>query len=493
MRIFTASLVTETNTFSPIPCGMDAFAAQGLFRGDGSRQSPRFGNIPLIEWRALAERDGHEVAESLCAFATPAGVTTRAAYERLRGMILQDLREAGPVGLVLLFLHGAMVADGQDDCEGDVIAAVRGMVGPGVPIVVEVDLHCHLTDAMLQGADAIVAFKEYPHTDLAGRAHEAYALGVATAARRIRPVMAAHDCRMISLWRTTAEPMCGFVRRMAALEGTGSILSVSFGHGFGWADVADVGAKTLVVADGDRPGAAALARQLGQEVWDMRHQTLDQYDTTDAALDRLGAHGAPLVLADVADNAGAGAPSDSTSILRRLVERGVTGVATGCYWDPVAVQFCREAGQGATLDLRIGGKAGRSSGDPVDLRVTVRRVADAHSQAGLGGGRAECGPSAWVSAAGIDIVLVTVRQQTFGPDAFTGLGCTLADKRLVVVKSMQHFYAGFAPLAGEVRYVAAAGAVPPDFASIPYTKLLAPYWPKVADPWAGANHPGPLP
>ncbi|MFD0938148.1 MlrC C-terminal domain-containing protein, partial [Methylobacterium trifolii] len=159
-------------------------------------------------------------------------------------------------------------------------------------------------------------------------------------------------------------------------------------------------------------------------------------------------------------------------------------VATGLYWDPGAVGICREAGLGASFMLRVGGKCGLTSGDPVDLRITVRGLSDAHDQAGLSGGRALLGPSAWIEADGIHIVLASQRQQPFAPDAFTGLGLTLTDKRLVVVKSMQHFFAAFAPIASEVRYVAAPGAVPPDYGAIPYTKRSGHYWPRVADPFA---------
>ena len=195
------------------------------------------------------------------------------------------------------------------------------------------------------------------------------------------------------------------------------------------------------------------------------------------------------MLADVADNAGGGAPSDNTAILRRLVDRGARDVAIGCFWDPVAVQICMEAGIGATFDLRIGGKAGVASGDPVDLRVTVRGLAEDYSESGLSGGRAVLGPSAWVEADGIHIILTTVRQQVFAPDAFTGIGCRLDDKRLVVVKSTQHFHAAFAPIASQIRYVAAPGAIAPEYDKIPFTKRTEPYWPKVEDPWAGTNRP----
>lgn len=489
MKIFMAALATETNSFSPIPTGWAGFKEERLwFRDDGSRHPPMSGNIPLITWRRMGEADGHEVVESICTFAQPAGPTLRHVYEGLRDMLLDDLRRAGPVDMVLLFMHGAMVAHGYDDCEGDTLARVRGIVGPRATIGLELDLHCHLTEQMRQTADAIVTYKEYPHIDMAERAEELYAICARAAAGEIRPVMAYHDCRMVSMWRTPQEPMKGFVARMQALEGRDGILSISFGHGFPWGDVEEVGAKMLVIADGDAAKAQRVAAMLGEEVWRMRQDTSTRHDSIDEGIDHaLSGSGKPLVLADVADNAGGGAPSDNTAILRRLVERGVTGAVIGCFWDPVAVQFCKEAGEGASFLLRIGGKCGPSSGDPVDLMVTVRRIVPQFSHTGLSGGRAELGDSAWVSADGIDIVLNSKRSQTFAPDAFTGLGIDIADKTLLVVKSTQHFYAAFAPVAREIRYVAAPGAIPPEFADIPYSKRTRPFWPRVADPFAPTN------
>ncbi|MFE1597806.1 M81 family metallopeptidase [Methylobacterium sp. ID0610] len=487
MKLFIASLATETNTFAPLPTGRTAFLAD-YARRDGSLNPPRLSNIGLKEWRRLAEADGHSVVESLSTFAQPGGITLRDVYEDLRDTLLDDLRAAGPVDAVLLFMHGAMVAEGYDDCEGDTLARVRGIVGPGVPVGVELDLHCHLTEMMRREADVIVIYKEYPHTDIVDRARDLYPLVIGTAEGRIRPVMAYHDCRMVSLWRTSDPPVRRFVDRMSAAEGRDGILSVSFGHGFPWADVADVGARMLVVADGDSGKAAALARDLAGEVFAMREEAATRYDTIDQAIDRALASPdpRPMVLADVADNAGAGAPSDNTAILRRLVERGVRGVASGLYWDPGAVGICREAGLGASFTLRVGGKCGVTSGDPVDLRITVRGLSEAHSQGGLSGGRALLGPCAWVEADGIHLVLTSQRQQPFDPDGFTGLGLTLHDKRLVIVKSMQHFHAAFAPIASEVRYVAAPGAVPPDFATLPLTKKAGPWWPRDPNPFEAA-------
>jgi len=497
MKIFFANLATETNTFSPIPTGHAGFHAVGYHRRDGSIFPAGHGNIAQIEWRRLCERDGHEVVESICAFAQPAGTTLKNVYEALRGDLLADLKAAmagpgGKVDIVLMKMHGAMVAYGYDDCEGDTCAEIRHVVGPDAVIGLELDLHCHLTEAMRAACDAIVTYKEYPHVDVGDRATELYDLCVATKQGRVKPAMAYYDCRMVSMWRTPVEPMKGFVARMKALEGQDGVLSVSFGHGFPWGDVAEVGAKMVVITDGDMAKAERLARELGEEIFAIRHETNPTHDTIDEAIDRALAApvgGKPIVFADVADNAGGGAPSDNTEILARLVARGVGGAAIGCFWDPVAVSFCAEAGLGASFDLRIGGKCGVASSDPVDLRVTVMGLSEHHTQGGLSGGRSDLGAAAWVRAAvgdgAIDIILNSNRSQVFHQDAFTGLGCTLADKRLVVVKSTQHFYAGFAPLAAEVRYVATTdGAIGPDFATIAFTKRTLPFWPRVDDPFA---------
>jgi microcystin degradation protein MlrC len=486
MRLFIAGISTETNTFLPFPTGESGFAAS-LALGRQASQAPDFTfNAPLIEWRRLAEAEGHTVIESLFAAAHPSGITVRAVYERVRDMILTDLQAALPVDIVLLNLHGAMVADGYDDCEGDLLGRVRALAGAEAVVGAELDLHCHTTEALFANATCLVAYKEYPHTDIALRAVDLYRICSAAVRREIRPVTGVYDCRMISMWRTQVEPMKGFVARMKQLEGNDGVLSVSFGHGFPLGDVPDVGAKIWVVTDGDRQKAEGLAAELGREIWALRDRTRITALSLDEAIDRaLAAPKGPVVIADIMDNPGGGWPSDNTAVLHRLVDRGVGDAALGYLWDPLAVEICRSAGTGAHFELRIGGKAGRVSGDPIDLEVTITAIADGHYQTGLGGGQAALGNAVAVRAGpGIDIALVSERCQVFCPDGFTGLGIDLLKKRLVVVKSTNHFYAGFAPIAAEILYTAAPSAMPSDFAAMPYRKFNRAYWPRVADPFA---------
>jgi len=484
MKLFMACLGTETNTFSPLPTGEETFRETMLYRGDGSRHPRGFGAGQLAVWREAGEAAGMEVVESLCAFAQPAGITARPVYESFRDEILADLEAALPVDMVLLAMHGAMVAEGYDDCEGDLLGRVRAVVGEETAVGLELDLHCSVTPQMVACADTIITFKEYPHIDASLRAAELFRICRDQAEGRVRPVMAVHDTRMISMWRTPVEPMKSFVARMQSLEGKDGILSVSFAHGFPWGDVELVTARILVVADGDEAKAQCLAEQLGQEIWELRHDTAPLAVSMDEALDRaVAAPSGPVVLADVSDNAGGGAPADSTFLLQRILDRKIGPVLSGLYWDPIAVRFCREAGEGTTFDLRVGGKCGTMSGDPVDLRVTVRRIVEEADQQ-YSTNRASMGASVWVTAGEVDLVLISTRTQTFHPDAFEQFGIRLADYPIVTVKSTQHFYAGFAPVAAEIIYVAAPGAIHPDFAAIPYEKLKTPFWPRIEDPFA---------
>ncbi|MBT9459342.1 MAG: M81 family metallopeptidase [Burkholderiaceae bacterium] len=485
MKIFVSQLATETNTFAYAPTGRGGFEEYGIYFGDASTLVPETTGAFMRFLRDLIEADGNEMVESVCAFAQPLGRTVRAVYEELRDRMLADLRAALPVDAVQLMLHGAMVAEGYDDCEGDIIARIREIVGPGVPIGVELDLHCHFTELMRVSADVIIAFKEYPHIDGEDRARELYRLLKDTVAKRVRPTTAVFDCKMVGLWHTTREPMMGFVKRMQAFEGRDGVLSVSLGHGFPWGDVPESGAKLWVVTDNDPAQAQALADLLGREFWALRDATLSTTVSVDAAIDQaLALKEGPAVLADVADNPGGGAPGDSTFILKRLLERGVGHAVIGAFWDLGAIQICKDAGVGAVVDLRVGGKCGPASGDPVDLRVTVRAIVNEHEQSAMGN-RAPFGVGVWVEAANdVHLLLCSVRSQVFGTDAFTGLGLSLADKRLIVVKSTQHFHAEFAPIATKVIYVATPGAITPDFANIQYKARDLNYWPRVENPRA---------
>jgi microcystin degradation protein MlrC len=471
LKVFCATLATETNTFAPLPTGLDAFRERGYHRAGEHPDRPTLFTGPLWAARLRARELDLELAEGMCAGAMPAGPTTRVAHETLRDELLADLRAALPVDVVLLGLHGAMVAEGCDDCEGDLLARVRAIVGPNVVVGAELDPHTHLTVAMVAHADLLVAFREYPHTDAVERGLELVELCAATARGRIRPVPAVHDCRTIRMLRTPVQPMRGFVDRARAMEGRDGIVSISAIHGFPWGDVADMGTKVLVYADGDAAIARRTADALGGELRAICDAVRSRGPSIDAAIDdALAGDAQPVVLADGADNAGGGAASDSTFVLRRLVERGVAGAVLGPLWDPVAVSIAFAAGEGGRLPMRIGGKVSPSSGDPLDAEAEVRGLRRDARVPGLSGSTDALGDTALVAIGGVEVVLTERRTQAFSTELFTQFGIDLRERRIVVVKSSQHFYASFSEVAARTLYVDAPGALTPELASLPFRK-----------------------
>jgi microcystin degradation protein MlrC len=478
MRVFTGTLATETNTFAPMPTGITAFKERGYYPAGTHPDHMSLFAGPLFVARQRAAQYGWTLVEGMVASANPGGLVTRAAYETLRDELLADLRGALPVDIVLLGLHGAMVADGYDDCEGDLLARVRELAGPRVVVGAELDPHAHVSELMVRSADVLIAFKEYPHIDVRERAEELVTLCQRRALGEIAFAPALVDCEMVVPVHTTRDPGRALVKRMQALEGRDGILSVSLIQGFATGDVPDMGTKVLVYADGDAGKAHVLARQLADEVIALRDELMVRYLDVDTALDRaLAAAGGPIVLADRSDNPGSGASGDSTFILQRLLERGITNAALGPLWDPVAVRIAFDAGVGARIALRLGGKTGPLSGDPVDADCIVRALIPDMMQASQAGTPSPLGDCALLGIGGVDVVVNAVRTQALDSGLFAQLGCDPRAKTIIVVKSAQHFHASFAKIAREILYVGAPGSADPNWANLPYRKIRQPKWP----------------
>ncbi len=485
VRVFSGTISTETNTFSPLPARLEDFVVVR----PPEAETTGFAEEPgLDEIRRLTLERGWEFHFGLQAAAQPAGVTERSTYEGLRDELLARLEAAMPVDLVLLPLHGAMVADGYVNCEVDLLRGVRALVGESVPVGVTLDLHCHVGEELLSLCDLVVAYKEYPHTDMADRARDLFELAVATAAGEIRPTMALFDCRMLGLYPTAPQPLHGFVEDMLAAEASGEALSLSLIHGFPWGDVPTQGTKMLAITDGDTARAARLAAEWGMRAYAIRREIPFAPLSLEAALARgLAASKGPVVIADQADNPGGGAPSDSTFALAALLERGVTGAALAMIYDPEAVRLATAAGPGARISLRLGGKIapGAASGQPLDVEATVLSVDPALSQGWPQEGytlEMACGAAASLRVGGVDVVVNDKRGQVFGPEVFSRMGIDPLSKQLLIVKSTQHFYAGFAPIASEVIYMGTKGALAPRMTDIPLVHADTNKYPWVEDP-----------
>lgn len=481
MRLFTACFAHESSGFSPIPTSIENFRETMLHRP--SRGEIVEGRHQSIECALSAKglERGHDLVESVGAVAMPSGPMVKADYEAVRDEIVGDLKKAMPVDAVALFLHGAQLAHGYDDPEGDLLAAIRAVVGPAIPIGVEIDLHGNITQAMIDNATLVIACKEYPHIDFLERADELLDILEATVAGRVRPAASWRKLPMLGIFHTTRQPMRGLVDRLSELEKTPGVLSVSIAHGFPWHDTPHAGSTVMVVTDSDRALGDKLAAEIATDLFAVREEIAAPRTSLDEAFAELAAAPPGLVIiADTADNAGGGAASDSTFFLREMIRRNIDNAAIGMIWDPVAVDLAFAAGVGATLPMRIGGKTSPLSGDPLDADVTVTALNPRLSQVAFGFRRI-VGKAAALRIGGVDVVLITHREQVHSPDCFTEMGIDLAARRLAVVKSAQHFHARFSPLASKIVYAVAPGATSVDFTTFDYHRLPRPIWPLDAE------------
>ena len=481
-----ASLAHETNTFSPLPTTMRSFR-EGVFL-QSRKTDLSFERVQaLVPAYAgifdAAASHGDEVLIGLSAWAQPGGPVSRLDYEALRDELLGDLAAVGPVDAVVLLLHGAMVAEDYPDCEGDLLGRVRGVVGPRVPIGALLDLHGNISPAMIESGSILVACKEYPHTDYRQRGRELYTIVSEAARSGETSYTIMRGVPMLGIFGTTEGPMRDFVQCLIDCELQPDVQSVSAMHGFPWSDTVYTSACILIVCKANSSATTAcesLADVLAAEFLNLGTVAQSNRFSIDVALDAavVAEKHTMVVLADGSDNPGGGAACDSTFVLSALLERGIRDAALGMIWDPQAVAIATDAGVGARLPLRIGGKVGPLSGQPIDLYVEVTACrADAYQRGLDPGSRDALGPAVAVRADGIDIVLNSVRQQVFSPDCFTELGIDLATKRLIVVKSTQHFRAGFDALGATVIYCDAPGSLNSDLAKLPYRLVTRPIWP----------------
>jgi len=279
--------------------------------------------------------------------------------------------------------------------------------------------------------------------------------------------------------------MRSFVDELGQLEGKDGVLSISIAHGFPWGDVPDMGTKILVTTDNNPNYGEQLAEKLGSQLFRLKGALCPTYYSAGEGIQKaLGLNRFPVVLADSTDNPGLGAPGDSTFILRELLSAGVQNAAIACIWDPVAVRLAMNDGVGARVNLRIGGKISSLSGDPLDLTATVTSIlCDAKQTFGPPDSRMSLslGDAVSVRCQGIDIVLNSVRTQTYSPECFSVMGIDPRTKTILVVKSSFHFFAAFKSLTAETIYIATPGVINPDIVGLSYKKADLNKWPFVGE------------
>lgn len=485
MRIAIGGFQHESHSFAPLPTGWREFLQPGGFpplqRPATLVETLRPTSVPCAGAIAVAEENGIGIAPLTWAFANPAGPVTAEAFERIAALMiatLSDALQAGPLDGIYLELHGAMVAAGFDDAEGELLRRVRAVVGPELPITVSLDPHANMTAQMVEHADALVPYRTYPHVDMKAAGAQAMRL-LLERIRRGRPWAKAFrqvDFLIpLTMQCTLVPPMSEVLEERARLAQQHGAAELGFCFGFPYADFPGCG--VAIAAFADTQDAADAAADALKSYVDAREPefaggVLPAAEGVAEAIALSRTATRPVVMADTQDNPGGGGHGDTTGLLAELIRQDAQGAVLGLINDAESAAACHAAGEGAALDLSLGGK---SDGAPLPVTATVERLSDGRftCTGPMGKGNpADLGPTALIRiSSGVRVIVVSRKMQALDQALFTHIGVDPAEQKIVAVKSSVHFRAHFQPIAEKVIVVAAPGPVVADPAVLPFTNL----------------------
>jgi len=486
-RIAIGGFQHETNTFAPSKATFEDFqragAWPGLTRGPTLFEAVAGINLPIAGFIERARRAGHELLPLSWTQATPSAEVSEDAYERIAGQIIEDLRELRHLDAVYLDLHGAMVAEHLEDGEGELLARVRRAVGPEPPVVASLDLHANITPAMVELSDALVAFRTYPHIDMAETGARSAELIERCLTSGRKPRKAYRQLPFLiptTAGCTTQEPARSLFAHLESLDRP-PLVSLSFACGFGPADVHDCGPS--VVAYGEEAQATEAAAQalfddalvreeaFAEQIW--RPAEAVAHAISAARSTTRSAPG-PVILADTQDNPGGGGNADTVGLLEELVRQGAEGAVVGLIYDPAAAVAAHEVGEGGNLRIGLGAKSGLPGHVPFEADYRVERLGNgAFTATGpfYEGAHMRLGPMALLAVGGVRVAVASRKNQAADQEMFRHLDVEPAEQKIMVLKSSVHFRAHFEPIAAEILVVAAPGPNPADLSELSYRRL----------------------
>ncbi len=478
-RVAIGGIVHETNTYCKEKTRLEEFR---IWRGDEIVTANRGVRSFVGGMLDAATALGATVIPTFYAVATPSGTIDRSAYDSMLKELLDGIRAALPVDAVVLSLHGAGVVEGIDDLEGHLCTAVRDLVGPEMPIVVTLDLHGNLTQAMADTVSCMFGVHYYPHTDMYERGHEAVMTIPRLLSGEWKPVTHVETVPMLLPPSTTnLNPAKAVNEVCRAMEERQGVIDCTFFHGFPYTDIPHVGVHVVATANADRELARECAREVAQYIWAHREEFRPDILTPAEAIARaLAMEKGPVIINETSDNPGAGTPGDGTHLLRAMLEAKLENACFGFIHDPEVVAQAHAAGVGATIDVKLGGKYDEMHGAPLELTAYVKCLTDGKfiRQSPMGrGDRVNQGRTCRLQVGGLDIIVAEVRSQTLDAEIFLLNGIDVTRCRIVGLKSSQHFRAAFEPIAHAIITADSPGLSTHQIEIFPRRKAPGPMWP----------------
>jgi microcystin degradation protein MlrC len=504
-RFVVAGMLHETNTFSPVATPLAAFFSRAaaldpedetpLLAGQRAIDAYSGTNIAFAAFLAAAADAGGEVDVPLYANASPSAPTDRRSFEQMADAIVGAVAKG--CDAVMLDLHGAMVAEGYDDGEAELLRRIRE-VAPEVPIAVALDFHANLSPALVSRADIITGYRTYPHVDMAETGERAARTLMAMLDGKVRPFTLQRWLPMLTHMNRHSpmfQPMKDIMGRAVAMEAAGEVLNASVFGGFPLADIPWAGLSVIVVGDDARPDGRAVAQarcdELADQAWARRAEFVYRPDPlADTIAQARTLRDYPVVLADHGNNTASGGSADTMESIAEALRQGLDGIVAGPICDPATVAAMIEAGVGARVTLPIGGRVDMPSigrkGVPLTLTGKVKAITDGEftiTGPMMTGVKVACGRTAVLDTGPLQLVVSEGRTEPVDLGVFTHCGLDPLRARYLIIHSRQHFRAGFQPIAKAILMAAGPGVCSSDYSQFPYRNLRRPIYP--LDPDAG--------
>ncbi len=479
MRLITGGIMHETHTFSVEPTTVESF---GIERGDAilhfAGTNSSMGGVV-----DAAQALGIDLVPTLLTNCVSTGTPSRETFETMVAELVDRIKSALPADGVVLTLHGAMVAEGYDDAEGEIVKRVRDLVGVGMPIAVTLDFHTNLGQKMVDLATIVTTYDTYPHIDLNERAQEAVQLIARTIKGEIKPTMALTKPPLLPVPQamfTSKPPFKTLFDRAFEMERTGEALTVTVSGGFPYADIPEAGVGFLVTTDNDPAKAKALATELAELAWSLRDQMIVTNTPPDRAVAEAIAYPVgPVMLVDVGDNIGGGTPGDATVILDELIKQNAQN-AVIVMSDAESVRKAIAAGVRNTVRLTVGGQTDRLHGEPVELDGYVKLITDGqwvHEGPENAGVPFDGGPSVLLKVGGIGLIITTRKSMPGDQQQLKSFGIIPTEQHIIVVKAAVRWRGGYGSIAKHAIHVDTPGLGSVDLKRFDYKKIRRPIYP----------------
>jgi microcystin degradation protein MlrC len=479
MRVITGGIMHETHTFSVEPTTIESFQ----IRRGAPILTLAGTNCSMGGVIDGAQALGIELVPTLLTNCVSTGTASRETFETMLDELVERIKAELPADGVVLTLHGAMVAEGYDDAEGEIVKRVRDVVGPDLPVAVTLDFHTNLGQKMVDLATIVTTYDTYPHIDLNERAQEAVQLLARTIKGEIKPTRALTKPPLLPVPQamfTAKPPFKTLFDRAFEMERTGEALTVTVSGGFPYADIPDAGVGFLVITDNDQAKADNLALELAEMAWSMRDQMIVTNTPPDQAVAEAIAYpDGPVMLVDVGDNIGGGTPGDATVILHELIKQNAQN-AVIVIADAESVQDAIAAGVRNTVKLRVGGKTDRLHGDPVELEGYVKMLTDGkwvHEGPENAGVPVDGGPAALVQVGGVSLILTSRKEAPGDQQQLKAFGIIPSEQHIIVVKAAVRWRGGFGPIAKHAIHVDTPGLGATDLRRFDFKKIRRPIYP----------------